>query len=76
MFLTQFLGGPPLYAQEFGHPRMRMRHLPYKITADGALAWLSCMKSAIEALNIDQELKVKLFQRFPNVAAHMVNSNP
>lgn len=75
MFLSQFLGGPSRYANEFGHPRMRMRHMPHKITPKSALAWLECMKIAVESLDISQDLKVSIFQRFPNVAAHMVNTN-
>ena len=43
LFLTQFLGGPPLYSSQYGHPRLRARHLPHTITADDAVAWLSCM---------------------------------
>lgn len=74
MFLTQFFGGPMLYTEEFGHPKMRMRHLPHKITTDAALEWLECMKEAILSLEIPHELKVETFQRFPKLAAHMVNS--
>ena len=74
MFLSQFLGGPSLYAQEYGHPRMRMRHMPHKITPLAAKNWLECMRIAIESLEIDHQLKVNIFQRFPNVAAHMVNT--
>jgi len=73
MFLSQFLGGPPRYAEEYGHPRMRMRHIPHKITPNGAIAWLQCMKTAIESLDISEELQQLIYQRFPNVAAHMVN---
>ncbi|MDA9773932.1 globin [Saprospiraceae bacterium] len=75
MFLSQFLGGPSLYVAEFGHPRMRMRHMPHKITPSGAIAWLDCMRKSIESLDIPVDLQAKIFQRFPNVAAHMVNSN-
>lgn len=74
MFLTQFFGGPLLYAEEFGHPRMRMRHLPHRVTEAGAVAWLMCMKGAIEQLPIPSEFKQEIFQRFPAVAAHMINS--
>lgn len=74
MFLTQFLGGPMLYTEEFGHPKMRMRHLPHKITSDAAVEWLECMKEAILSLPIEHDFKIELFQRFPRLAAHMVNS--
>lgn len=72
-FLTQFLGGPLLYNETYGHPMMRMRHLPHAITEEAALAWLLCMKSAINTLEIDADFKETLFNCFPKVAAHMVN---
>lgn len=74
MFLTQFLGGPDLYSQHYGHPRMRMRHLPHKITDEARVEWLKCMKEAIRSLSIDEDLKARLFSVFPQVAQHMVNS--
>lgn len=74
MFLTQFLGGPNLYSKEFGHPKMRMRHLPHQITEEAKEEWLRCMKMAIEDLNIDDRLKTELFAVFPKLAEHMVNS--
>lgn len=76
-FLTQFLGGPPLYHEEFGHPRMRMRHMPHAITPDAAVAWLENMKKAIDSLPISDDLKLELFNAFPRLASHMINSpNP
>ena len=74
MFLSQFLGGPGLYSEKFGHPRMRARHMPHKITQDDAIAWLKCMSAAISKLPIEEELKDELFERFPQTALFMVNS--
>lgn len=74
MFLTQFLGGPQLYNDHFGHPRMRMRHLPHQITPESKVEWLRCMKYAVSTLEIEQELKEALYNCFPQVAQHMVNS--
>ncbi len=74
MFLTQFLGGPGIYSLEFGHPKMRMRHLPHKITNEAKEEWLKCMRLAIESLEIDQNLKQELYSCFPAIANHMVNS--
>lgn len=73
-FLSQFLGGPPRYMEEFGHPMMRARHMPHKITEDAAVAWLECMAFAINDLPIDPEFKKEIYARFPRTAAHMVNS--
>lgn len=73
MFLTQFLGGPALYNQTFGHPRMRMRHIPHAIDEKASEAWLVCMKEAIDTLPITEELKTILFACFPKLAKHMIN---
>ncbi|GJM34889.1 MAG: hypothetical protein DHS20C18_38900 [Saprospiraceae bacterium] len=73
MFLTQFFGGPNLYNETYGHPRLRMRHLPHAITEDAAVAWLKCMHRAVESLDISEDLKSQVFNSFPRVAAHMVN---
>ena len=74
LFLTQFLGGPDLYSQEFGHPRLRARHINHAITEEHAVAWLKCMYAAIQELAIDEALKTRLFERFPSTAFFMVNS--
>lgn len=73
-FLTQFLGGPTLYSDQYGHPKMRARHIPHAITESKAIAWLQCMNQAVYKLPIDEPLKKELFSRFPQVAFHMVNT--
>jgi hemoglobin len=72
-FLTQFLGGPTLYSDVFGHPRMKMRHMPHFIDNDAMIEWLRCMKLAIDESSLEQKLKQPLFDCFPKLAAHMVN---
>lgn len=72
-FLTQFLGGPQIYSNEYGHPKMRMRHLPHFIDQKAKDEWLRCMKTAIENSNLDDELALALYNCFPAVAEHMVN---
>lgn len=74
LFLTQFLGGPSLYSDQYGHPRMRARHMPHAITQDDAIAWLHCMSQAIATLPISEVMKDELFSRFPQTAMFMVNS--
>jgi hemoglobin len=73
LFLTQFLGGPPLYSQRYGHPQLRARHLPHPIADEDAVAWLRCMSEAITTLSIPGELKDELFKRFIPTAMFMVN---
>lgn len=73
LFLTQFLGGPDLYSQQYGHPQLRARHLPHPIGDDDAVAWLECMNKAIGTLSIEEKLKDELFKRFIPTAMFMVN---
>src|SRR6478736_5173809 len=74
LFLTQFLGGPALYSERFGHPQLRARHLPHPITEHHAVAWLSCMSAAVTSLPIEEALKEELFKRFIPTAMFMVNT--
>lgn len=73
LFLTQFFGGPPLYTEQYGHPMMRARHLPFPITQERAAAWLSCMERALEQIGMDRELKELLLERLSGPAYHFVN---
>ncbi len=73
MFLTQFLGGPQLYSQKYGHPKMRARHLPHAINEDAKDEWLRCMKIAIDSMNFEDNLGDALYNCFPQIAQHMVN---
>ncbi|SDH71942.1 hemoglobin [Alteribacillus persepolensis] len=73
-FLTQFLGGPALYTEEHGHPRLRARHLPFPITPTRAKAWLSCMEQAMDDIGLEGEVRENFFQRLTFTAQHMVNT--
>lgn len=73
LFLTQFFGGPPLYSQVHGHPRLRARHLPFPITPERAEAWLRCMSEALDEAGIEGELRDEIWSRLYFTAAHMVN---
>lgn len=75
MFLSQFLGGPALYSQEFGPPAMRQRHLPHEVTPKRAVAWLRCMKEAFIEIGLDQNpAGLAFYDRLRQVAGIMVNS--
>lgn len=50
LFLIQYWGGPGTYQEERGHPRLRMRHAPFRITKSARDAWLSAMNSALESV--------------------------
>ncbi|UOQ43423.1 globin [Halobacillus salinarum] len=73
-FLTQFFGGPPLYIEEHGHPMLRARHLPFKITPTRRDAWLSCMDAALDEADIKQPYKEAIFERLSMTANHMMNT--
>ncbi len=73
-FLTQFLGGPPLYTSEHGHPRLRKRHLPFPITPKRADAWLDCMSRAMDEVGFSGPLRDEFFARLVITARHMVNT--
>lgn len=73
LFLVGWTGGPPLYVQRYGHPRLRARHLPFPIGADDADAWVWCMDQALDAHEMPDELRAYLKDRFRAVATHMRN---
>jgi hemoglobin len=72
MFLSGWLGGPSLYIEKYGHPRLRMRHFPFPIDQAAADAWIRCMDEALEGVE-DEPLRDFLAQRFRQVADHMRN---
>ncbi|AWB45909.1 globin [Paenibacillus sp. CAA11] len=74
LFLSQFLGGPSLYSDQYGHPMMRARHMPFPITAERAEAWLFCMGEALTEINISEPLRTTVLQRLSGPAYHFVNT--
>lgn len=73
-FLSQFFGGPPRYSQEYGHPMLRARHMPFSITPTRAKAWLSCMHATLEELDLEETVKQDMLTRLTFTAQHMVNT--
>jgi hemoglobin len=72
-FLTQFLGGPPLYSERHGHPMLRARHMRFPITPKRAEAWLSCMSEAMDRVGLQGDVRKAIFERLTLTAHHMVN---
>lgn len=72
-FLSGWFGGPPLYQRERGHPRLRMRHLPFAIGPAARDQWLLCMRRALAEQVADEPLRTALDQAFAGMAEHMVN---
>ncbi|MBM4427994.1 MAG: group II truncated hemoglobin [Chloroflexi bacterium] len=73
MFLTGWSGGPPLYIQKFGHPRLRMRHLPFPIAERERDQWLWCMDRAIDAGDFHPVVVEHLKTRFSEMADFLRN---
>ncbi len=72
-FLSGWLGGPALYIEEYGHPRLRMRHLPFAIAEAERDAWMSCMRQTLAEMEMDDFLREQLLQSLSNTADHMRN---
>lgn len=67
-YLGEWMGGPPLYSQERGHPRLRMRHFGFKIGEAERDAWLVCMRGALDEVVADAALRDDLYQAFFKLA--------
>lgn len=72
-FLSGWLGGPDLYVQQHGHPRLRARHLPYSIGVLERDQWLACMAQALREREVDSLLATRLEASFANTADWMRN---
>lgn len=72
-FLTGWLGGPPLYTDQYGHPMLRARHLPFAIGIAERDAWMHCMLQAAEAVIADEKLRVWLIEQLFKTADWMRN---
>lgn len=75
LFLSGWLGGPPLYMERYGHPMLRARHLPFAIGIDERDQWMACMVQAMEEVELPQELRKPLEQAFFKTADWMRNQN-
>lgn len=74
MFLEQYWGGPSTYSQERGHPRLRIRHAPYKVTITQRDRWLKHMMAAVDSLGLAPENDLILRDYFDQAAQSLVNS--
>ncbi len=72
-FLSGWTGGPPLYVEKYGHPRLRMRHMPFAVDDRAAMEWMHCMRIALAAEVEDVRLRDQLEENFARIALHMRN---
>jgi hemoglobin len=75
MFLCGWLGGPPLYVEKYGHPRLRARHLPFPIGVGERDQWLACMTRALSEAEMDDSVRRQLLGAFARTADHMRNAD-
>lgn len=73
MFLSGWSGGPQLYVEKYGHPRLRMRHMPFAIGTQERDQWLWCMNKALDESGLDARVVEFLKVRFGEVADFMRN---
>lgn len=72
-FLSGWLGGPSLYIERFGHPRLRARHMPFRIGIKERDQWVACMAQAMADEQVDEELATRLRESFMQTADWMRN---
>ena len=72
-FLSGWMGGPQLFVEEYGHPRLRARHLPFAIGNSERDQWMLCMNRALDSVVEDIPLRRELSEAFAKVANHMRN---
>lgn len=73
MFLSGWMGGPDLYIERHGHPRLRARHLPYAIGVKERDQWLRAMAWAMQDVGIEESLRLRLMESFFQTADWMRN---
>lgn len=74
MFLTQYWGGPTTYSEQRGHPRLRMRHAPYRVDADARDRWLRHFRAALDDAALPPEQDAQFWEYVTHAAQFMVNT--
>ena len=73
-FLEQYWGGPHTYSEQRGHPRLRMRHMPFKVNPDARDRWLGHMSKAVDSLGLSELDRAMLWDYLERAAHSMVNT--
>ncbi|KAA9394106.1 globin [Kocuria coralli] len=74
MFLEQYWGGPTTYSEERGHPRLRMRHMPFRIDSHARDTWLEHMRAAVDTLDLSPLHEGILWDYLERAAHSLVNA--
>ena len=75
MFLSGWFGGPDLFVEKFGHPRLRGRHMPFAIGVKERDQWVACMALAMEDVGLSEDIRKVLLNNFFNTADFMRNKS-
>jgi len=73
LFLGQYFGGPTTYSDTKGHPRLRMRHVNFRIGPNEAQGWLRHMTNAVGQVDLDDQTETKMLDYFTMATQHMIN---
>lgn len=73
LFLMQYWGGPATYSEQRGHPRLRMRHMPFSIGRRERDAWMGHMRAAIASLELDESVRRAFVEYFETASIAMMN---
>jgi hemoglobin len=74
LFLIQYWGGPTTYGELRGHPRLRMRHMPFKVNPEARDRWLDHMRAAVDELELPPLQRTTLWDYLERAAHAMVNT--
>ena len=74
MFFEQYWGGPTTYSEQRGHPRLRMRHMPFQVTPDMRDRWLLHLMNAVDTLDLSPENDDRLRDYLTRAAYSLVNA--
>jgi len=72
-FFIQVMGGPPYYAQKYGPPRMRARHMPFPISPEARNIWLACFRKALDELPFPEENRAEFDEFLDSFSNWMIN---
>lgn len=76
LFLIQYFGGPGTYSQMRGHPRLRMRHVPFVIGERERHAWFRHMSEAVDEVAIEEPYRSDMLRYFSDAATFLINQRP
>ncbi|WP_291794535.1 globin [Brevibacterium sp.] len=72
-FLEQYFGGPTTYSEQRGHPRLRMRHMPFPVTPEARDRWLTHMRAALDEIALPPLYDELMWDYFQRAATAMIN---